>query len=330
MKKHGNYFLILLPILLLVAGSVLAEPKKAGPNHGAPNDVTECGTVINEPGKYRVMNDILDCTPYENGVIILTSDVILDLRGHTISCARDPSVAPVGAVIVGWSVGGVQNVLVRNGTVIGCDDGILLGFTDGVKVTKMYMEDNSDGAITLVGAVNSEIRNNTFMFNGAGIRSFSGSENQIKGNSVSFAGSAIELDNEVDSIIKCNTVEQSFYGISAGPFSSGNILQGNLITEGFFGIMLYGVEEIAIPPDDPVIWPVASGNLVKHNMALGNFTDLQETTYVVAVDDAYVAPGATCQNTWMSNQFGSELGPSDCIGFSVELDEDDVCALDDD
>jgi hypothetical protein len=41
MKKHGNYFLILLPILLLVAGSVLAEPKKAGPNHGASKVVTE-------------------------------------------------------------------------------------------------------------------------------------------------------------------------------------------------------------------------------------------------------------------------------------------------
>ena len=320
MNMSRNHTWLLLPVLILVAGSVFAKQ----------NDVTECGTVIDKPGKYRVMNDILDCTPYEDGVLILTSDVTLDLRGHTISCARDPSVAPVGAVIVGWSVGDVQNVLIRNGTVIGCDDGILLGFTDGVKVTKMYMEDNSDGAITLVGAVNSEIRNNTFMFNGAGIRSFWGSENRIKGNSVSFAGSAIELNNEVDAIVKCNTVEQSFYGISAGPYSTGNTLQGNLITDGFLGIMLYGVEHSPIPPDDPVIDPVASGNLVKHNMALGNFTDLQETTFVVAVGDAYVRPGATCQNAWMNNQFGSELGPSDCIGFSVELDEDDVCALDDD
>ena len=190
MNMSRNHTWLLLPVLILVAGSVFAKQF----------DVTECGTVIDKPVKYRVMNDILDCTPWEDGVVILTSDVTLDLRGHTISCARDPSVAPVG----------------------------------------------------------------------------------------------------------------------------------NLITDGFFGIMLYGVEESAVPPDDPVIWPVASGNLVKHNMALGNFMGLQETTYVVAVDDAYVAPGATCQNTWMSNQFGSELGPSDCIGISVELDEDDVCALDDD
>jgi hypothetical protein len=43
-----------------------------------------------------------------------------------------------------------------------------------------------------------------------------------------------------------------------------------------------------------------------------------------------VHPDDTCRNAWMNNQFGSELGPSDCIGASVELDEDEVCALDDD
>ena len=49
MKKRGNYFLILLPILLLVAGSVLAAPK-----HGAPKNVTECGTILTEPGNYKL------------------------------------------------------------------------------------------------------------------------------------------------------------------------------------------------------------------------------------------------------------------------------------
>jgi hypothetical protein len=125
-------------------------------------------------------------------------------------------------------------------------------------------------------------------------------------------------------------VNQSFFGISAGPYSTGNTLQGNLVIDGFSGIMLYGLEYPPVPPDDPVIEPVASGNLVKNNVVLGNFLDLSEIVYPLATGEIYVDPSDTCQNSWMNNQFGSELGPSDCIGASVELDEDDVCALDDD
>ena len=37
-----------------------------------------------------------------------------------------------------------------------------------------------------------------------------------------------------------------------------------------------------------------------------------------------------CLNTWKKNQYGTELGPVDCIAPPVELDDDDVCALDSD
>ena len=59
MKKYGNYFLILLPILLLVASTVLAARKKAGPNHRASKVVTECGTALTEPGNYQLAHDLL-------------------------------------------------------------------------------------------------------------------------------------------------------------------------------------------------------------------------------------------------------------------------------
>ena len=330
MRINRNHIWLMLPVLILAMGSVFAKQ-----NDMKQHDITECGTVISEPGKYNIKNDLLDCSPAGGGVLIMTSDVTLDLKGHTISCKQDPSEL-AGAVIIGWPVGGFENVVVRNGTVSGCDDGILLWFTDNVTVTRMHLEDNVDdlgleaGGITLVGATNSRIKNNTFTGNYAGIRSFSGQGNRIWGNYTNHDWSAIELNRETDTIVKCNTVEQSGYGISAGPFSTGNILKGNLITDGYLGFMLYGLEFPPVPPDDPEIWPVASGNLVKNNRVLGNMIDLQETTYVLATEVAYIIPGATCQNAWMNNQFGSEFGPSDCIGVSVELGEGEVCALDDD
>jgi len=322
MKMNRNHIWLLLPVLMLAAGSVFAKQ----------HDVTECGTEIDQPGKYRLMND-MSCAPDVSGVWITAPDVTLDLRGHTISCDASGDEL-VAAVIIGGDVDPpsqmfLENVRVRNGTASGCDDGILLWFSVGAKVSKMNLENNIDGGITLVVATNSEIKHNRFITHGIGIGSWwGGSGNLIKGNYISYVGSAIDLNQETDSNIKCNIVEQSFFGISAGPYSTGNTLQGNLVIDGFSGIMLYGVEHLPVPPDDPEIAPVASGNLVKHNVALGNFMDMSEIVYVLATGDVYVDPGDTCQNSWMNNQFGFEMGPSNCIGLPVELDEDDVCALD--
>jgi len=338
MRINRNHIWLLLPVLILAMGSVFAKQNKM-----KQYDITECGTVINEPGMYKVKNDLLDCPPTVpatatepeipgEGVVILASDVTLHLQGHTISCEQGYT----AGILVGWLVEGIHNVVVRNGTVSGCDDGIVLGYTDNVTVKKMHLEDNVDtdgldaGGITLVGATNSIIKNNTFTGNTAGIRSFSGTGNRILGNYTNGDDSAIELNYETDTIVKCNTMEQSYFGISAGPFSTGNILQGNQIIDGYAGILMYGLEFPPVPPANPEIWPVASGNMVRNNLVLGNFMDLQETIYKLATGEVYVDPNDICQNAWMSNQFGSELGPSDCIGFSVELDEDDVCALDDD
>ena len=67
MKKQGYSFFILLPILLLVAGFALAGSKKAGPNHGAPKAVIECGTILTEPGNYKLDHDLLDCPGKASG-----------------------------------------------------------------------------------------------------------------------------------------------------------------------------------------------------------------------------------------------------------------------
>ncbi len=190
MKKHGNYFLILLPILLLVAGFALAEPKKAGPNHGSPKDVTQCGTVLTEPGNYKLVNDLLDCPG--NGVEIYGSDITLNLHGHAISCDSDLEVAGVGV----WSPTGsvIRNVTIKNGHVSNCRDGIVLMNTEDSKVMNITSSGNTKWervpgvwvygtGITVYLSRNNEImHNHTYGNEGDGIGSWESSGNVFKHN----------------------------------------------------------------------------------------------------------------------------------------------------
>ena len=73
MKIHKFCLWALLPVLLLMAGSAVA-----GVQH-----ITQCGTVIDEPGSYKLKNDLLDCT--EIGITNSSSDVKLDLMNHEIT-----------------------------------------------------------------------------------------------------------------------------------------------------------------------------------------------------------------------------------------------------
>ena len=135
MKKYGNYFLILLPILVLVAGSVLAAPK-----HGAKKNVTECGTVLTEPGNYKLANDLLDCQ--DGGVVIVGSDIVLNLKGYEVSCAdNDLEVAGIG--VLGAPGAAVRNVTVKNGHVSNCRDGIIVIFAEDSKVMNMTSTGNT-------------------------------------------------------------------------------------------------------------------------------------------------------------------------------------------
>ena len=320
MKMSRNHIWLLLPVLILAAGSVFAKQ----------HDVTECGTEIDQPGKYRLMND-MSCAPDVSGIWITAPDVTLDLRGHTISCDASGDEL-VAAVIIGGDVDPpsqmfLENVRVRNGTASGCDDGILLWFSVGAKVSNMNLEDNIDGGITLVVAANSEIKNNRFMNNNIGIGSWwGGSGNMIKGNTISYVGSAIRLDSETDSIVKCNTLNQNFFGISMGPGSTGNVLHGNQVNDNIVGITIWG---FGTPEDPDAIIPVPEGNLIRNNIVLRNpWVDLSEVVFNPVIGGIFVHPDDTCRNTWMKNQFVTEMGPSNCIGLPVELDEDDVYAFD--
>ena len=304
----------MVPAVLLASGVVFAKP---------PMAITHCDSYITKPGKYWLAND-LACDPGVRPVKILSSDVSLDLRGHSISCAAGDR----SGVVVGDNMEPevFSNVRISNGSVNGCAVGVLLWFTDGARVTKMSFSDSTESGITLVEAAGNFIRKNDFDGDFWAITSYGGTGNQISHNTVhnSFAG--IDFYGETDSRIACNYVEYGLYALSFGPLgqtaSSGNLVRGNRVTGNFLGITLYGVGT----PDEGLFEPRAMDNLVHANSATGNWWDMLEAMYNPYTDDLYEETDAACQNTWKNNQFDYWVGPVDCSVTAVELDE--VCALD--
>lgn len=351
MKKHGNHFLVLLPILLLFAASVLAEPHKAGPNHGAPKDVTECGTVLTEPGNYKLANDLLDCPA--NGVEIVGSDIVLNLKGHAISCA-DNNLEVGGVIVYPLTDAMVSNVTVKNGQVRNCRDGIVLIQTEDSKVMNITSTGNTKWepvpgvAIYGTGITVWLSRNNVIMHNHTygnasdGIGSWESSGNLFKhnkstGNGDGWSGSGINLSNENNSRIMCNRLHgnadgiQVLWGAEDSGGSSGNLIRGNLVTGnqnsgiGFLGFYWQD-------PDTAEEWYYAmpADNTVRSNIVEGNpWVDLYEAYWDFGAN-LLLNPDGICRNNWEKNQFGTDIGLPGCIGTSVVLDEYDVCALNDD
>ena len=254
MKKRGNYFLILLPILLLVAGSALAGQKKAGPNHGAPKDVTECGTVLTEPGNYKLANDLLDCPG--GGVEIVGSDIVLNLKGYEISCAVND--LPVGGVAVySLTEAMISNVTVKNGHVSNCKDGIVLVQTEDSKVMNMTSTGNTQwerepgvwvygtGITVYLSRNNVIMHNHTYGNASDGIGSWESSGNLFKhntstGNGNGWEGAGISLNAEDSSRIMCNRIHGNADGILMLSGGSGNLIRGNLVSGNVTGIEMLG------------------------------------------------------------------------------------------
>jgi len=344
MKTFEKYLWLSLPVLLLAAGSVFAKVQS----------VTECGAVLWEPGKYKLVNDLLDCEV--DPVVIVGSDITLDLKGHEISCADNVSFN--GVFVLGAPDAAVRNVTVKNGHVSNCADGIVLLFTEDSTVTKMsssgnYLWNGIYGTgMTLYLSNHNVITKNQFFGNAgdgiasyvsngnlfkhntstdnalAGILTWNSSGNLLKHNTLAdnVSGFGILAVGETNSQFMCNRSYGNELGIGVGPRSSGNLVRGNSVTGNVLGITFYGLAE------DGVLGPaIPAGNTVRSNIVEGNpFADLSEGYHDGVTGEFLLHPDGTCLNSWEKNQYGTQLGPVGCIGTSVELDDDDVCALDDD
>jgi len=346
MKRHQNYLWISLPVLLLVAGSVLAAPK--APKHGALKNVTECGTILTEPGNYKLVNDLLECPG--NGVNIEGSDITLNLKGYEISCVEND--LDVGGIIVAppdpdsWGIVTVRNVTVKNGHVSNCKDGIVLASTEDSKVMNISSTGNTKWEkepgvwVYGTGITVWKSRNNVIMHNHTygnasdGIGSWESSGNLFKHNtstdngvgSAGGDGAGISLSNEQNSRIMCNRIHGNADGILMLPGGSGNLLRGNLVTGNLAGIGMLGFAW------DGHFWrDIPAGNTIRSNIMEDNdWFDVYEFYYDVVTGDFLIHPEGLCPNTWEKNQFQTDFGSPGCFGIPVELEEGDVCALGDD
>ncbi len=324
-------------VALLLVVVVPAQDAMAG-----AQPITECPTVISEPGRYKVTQDLLACpgTPfgqYGGAILIESSDVRLNLRGHTISCDTNETDFDYATGIV--VTPGQSNVRITNGTISGCNDGILVvGVSDSI-ISRMTITGsvnkflwNAWGhAIQVYSSSNIKVRNNNLSGNEVrGIIDSGGVGNSISRNTASWNGTnaapgsvthGILVEESQDARITCNIADSNgelAIGIALNGVSSTDaLIRGNVTRNNTAGIVLFG-----FPPSD-----IPAGNTIRHNLSYGNVFDLSENTIVDG--NIGVEPGAPCRNVWKNNEFVTELGPLDCIGTPVMLDEDDICALDD-
>lgn len=298
--------------------------------------VYNCETTLAQPGKYRLMNDLLDCAYY--GVWIVGSDITLDLGGHSISCLDN---GERNAGVIAWNQDSwfIKDVHVKNGHVSNCADGFLLAGAVDSKITKVssfsnqiwYTPDGGEASgtgITVWYSANSLVKHNHVYDNeqqGIGVWDSDGIV--VKHNLAENNYSAVWIERTGDIEVSCNRVHGNGDGILLGPSTTDGLVKGNLAT----GNWSTGISAWAWVWDGFLFTEPPSGNTFKHNISEANgWGDLAEALFDLVTFDIYSDPDDICHNTWIENQFHSSFGPNDCIGYRVELDENDVCAFDDD
>jgi parallel beta-helix repeat protein len=111
-----------------------------------------CGDTISQDTK--VGNDLTDCSG--DGLVVTTSDVTLDLNGHTID--GDDAGGEDGIVIQD----GADDVIVkssRSGAKIRqFEDGVLTGNSTGIRLESFTTTDNTDDGMWIDGSANILIR----------------------------------------------------------------------------------------------------------------------------------------------------------------------------
>lgn len=330
---------------------VVCPPALADDVDDSYTPITECGTVIYEPGHYRLVNDLIGCDvpdlfgrPIEYGVGIASDDVVLDFDGHVISCLR----------------GGAQDFLtfgifteplkariqIRDGAVTSCNLGIEINQNDGSSINNMTLAGNGVGIELLAGSDVEVKRNSIIGSSGDGIVAIPfffgeylgpGSGHRIHKNLIveSVFGGFFAIGIE-DSIISCNRADRNQDGIfllTVGPgIPLRNMVHSNVTNDN----VASGIAAIGRAFDGFVFDPIPADNVFKRNTALNNpQADFFEVVFDFADGQFKPDPNGLCPNTWKQNTYGAAISAEGCIGPPKSFGDDDGsngCApeLDDD
>lgn len=289
-KGRNGFFQTLIFTLLMVAFA--CTPALADP----VIQITQCGTVISQPGHYILANDLV-CgaspvgpvthlapvtptsstlatatapmiTPHPpasspDGIDIITDHVDLMLNGHTISGDGSNSVG----INVGLGIAsGTSHInIVGPGTITGFNVGIGFSQVSHSTIKDVTATDNFaafvvvDGGCTLpCPSTKNDLHGNTAAFSEFGFILLASNDNTLRDNNVSSSGGGIVVDGNSNDV-RQNTASGNILGIVAGIFFAG-----------------------------------ATDNDITHNTALNNIEiDLADSN------------GNCTSNTWKHNTFGT-------------------------
>lgn len=227
--------------------------------------ITDCGTVISQPGRYFLANDLKECPDF--GISIAANSVRVELRGHTIQGTLGNN-----AINAKGGDTGLSDLEIEGpGIVTGGLAGIHFGNVHHSRVHGLVLVRNNFGMTVNAGDFTSD----------ATVEATASTENEFR-----------------DNIITGNT----YHGIAVNDGNENRFLHNNLSSNGSQGLSLFNAEN-NIARDNTAdgnggsgidAGALGAGNQIEHNIALGNSRpDLKDEN------------GDCTRNTWTGNSFTS-------------------------
>jgi parallel beta-helix repeat protein len=260
---------MLAGIVFLFASQGFSKANDDGHNAIA---ITACNTVINNPGRYFLANDLKQCVV---GVSIAVSDVKLELRGHTVQgVLANPSVFADNIIKAQGGATGLSNIDIEGpGTVTGGLAGIDFENVHRSRVHNLVVVGNNDGIDVIAGVPSTD---------------------------PNFAATA-STDNEfLDNVVAANF----FNGIYVNGGNENRFIHNNLGGNFSDGLFLFNANNNVARQNtadsnglNGIEVGTGFGNTIEENTALGNA--VQTLADVDLVDQN----GNCTQNDWTRNSF---------------------------
>jgi len=195
--------------------------------------------TISAAGSYQLSGNLHVTASALSGINITASNVTIDLNGFSIICSGTFTIAGIEATST------INNIQVKNGTVSGCGNGLVLFNAANVDVEFLrvsgYGTSVSGGRLIYgITASSGIIRNNTTLSNGnsGGISLGSGliSSNNLSGDEIGItvAGQSVVTGNTVSATstgLFLSTGSSGFPLVGTNSFSAPTPIEGTVLSQ---------------------------------------------------------------------------------------------------
>jgi hypothetical protein len=252
--------------------------------------------TISTPGSYIVVHD-LTTGQNLNAISINTSNVTIDLNGHTLYGAGS-AVGTSGTGILDIVAAGANNVDVFNGTVRDFRFAGISLYGNNVQVSRIRAYGNGGSGIIVQGSYGGNIWDCTCEYNGDdGINLFYGG---IIRNCIAAKNGGAGIQVSYASIVTGNSASQNqYYGIN---IFNGNTATGNIATSNTgVGILVNG-----------------NSNSVTGNTCIANGTGIESQSNNIMIENNALFSNTTgLLITSSGNFYGGDILRSNTISTSI-------------